>query len=128
MTRQFVILATPELRQRAARAVLDAPDGYIVELRQPTRTLDQNARMWAMLSDISRQVEWDQGTMTADEWKDFFTAYLRGNKLVRGMDGRGLVAIGMRTSRMTRREMGELMELMSAFGSERGVRFTAPDQ
>lgn len=128
MSRQIVILATPDLRQRAARAVMQAPDGYILELRQPTRTLEQNARMWAMLADISRQVEWDQGKMDPDEWKDFFTAHLRGNKLVRGMDGRGLVAIGMRTSRMTKREMGDLMELMSAFGAERGVKFTAPDQ
>ena len=43
-------------RQNAIEAVKSAPDGYCVEVKQRTRSLDQNARMWAMLSELSRQV------------------------------------------------------------------------
>lgn len=128
MTRQYFQLVNPAVRANAAKAIASAPDGYVVEIRQPTRTLLQNARLWALLTDVSEQVEWDQGRMTPDEWKDFFTAHLRGNKLVRGIDGRGLVAIGMRTSSMTKGEMGDLQELISAFGAERGVKWSAPVQ
>ncbi|MBK9617266.1 MAG: recombination protein NinB [Uliginosibacterium sp.] len=37
------------------------------------------------------------------------------------------VVLGQSTSKMSIREMSDLMELMSAFGAERGVRFTAPE-
>jgi hypothetical protein len=78
--------------------------------------------MWAMLRDISRQKLWDNERLDADEWKDFFTAALKRQKLIRGMDG-GLVVLGARTSRMTVKEMSELIELMLAFGAEHDITF-----
>jgi len=45
-------------RDNAINAVRDAPLGYVVEVKQKTRSVPQNSRMWAILSDISKQVEW----------------------------------------------------------------------
>lgn len=87
------------------------------------RTLEQNARLWAMLTEISRQVEWYGNKLSAEEWKDVFTASLRKHRVVPGLDGQSFVVLGMSTRRMTKQEHGELQDLIEAFGVERGVKF-----
>lgn len=108
------------------KAHLVAGRRMVVELRQETRTLAQNARLWAMLTDISRQVEWYGRRLSPEEWKHVFTAALSKQDVVPGIDG-GFVVLGKSTSQMTKAEMCELQTLMEAFGAERGVRFTAPE-
>ena len=98
----------------------------VVEVRAETRSLEQNARLWAMLADISKQVEWYGHRLTPDEWKDVFSASLKRTKVVPGLDG-GFVVCGQSTSKMTIAEMCELQELMEAFGAQKGVRFTCPE-
>lgn len=99
-----------------------------IEECQPTRTLDQNAKMWAVLTDISRQVQWPvDGRMQyldPDDWKHVLSAGLKKHQRVaQGIDG-GFVILGQRTSRMTITEMSELIELCHAFGAEHGVRWS----
>lgn len=108
------------------RYIAQAPDGYVVMLKEPTRSLSQNARMWAMLGDISRQVDWYGQKLADHEWKDVLSAALKKQKAVPGIDG-GFVVLGARTSKMTIREMTELMDLMEVFGAEHGVRFSAQE-
>lgn len=96
----------------------------VVEVRAETRSLEQNARLWAMLTDISKQVEWYGHRLTPDEWKDVFSASLKRTKVVPGLDG-GFVVCGQSTSKMTIAEMCEMQELMEAFGAQKGVRFSA---
>jgi len=98
----------------------------VVEVRPETRSLAQNARLWAMLTDISRQVDWYGRKLTPEEWKHVFTAALSKQDVVPGIDG-GFVVLGKSTSRMTKSEMAELQTLMEAFGAEKGVRFSAPE-
>ena len=98
----------------------------VVEVRAETRSLEQNSRLWAMLADISKQVEWYGHRLTPDEWKDVFSASLKRTKVVPGLDG-GFVVCGQSTSKMTIAEMCELQELMEAFGAQKGVRFTCPE-
>lgn len=98
----------------------------VVEVREETRSLAQNARLWAMLEDIARQVDWYGQKLTKDEWKDVFSAAMKRTKVVPGLDG-GFVVCGQSTSKMTIAEMCEMQELMEAFGSQRGVRFTAQE-
>ena len=51
------------------------------------------------------------------------TASLKGQRSAPGING-GFVVLGQSTSRMTVGEMSELIELMSAFGTEHGVRWS----
>lgn len=97
-----------------------------LEIRPEKRSDAQNRRLWAMLADISAQVDWYGHKLTTDEWKDVFSASLKRTKVVPGLDG-GFVVCGQSTSKMTKAEMCELQELMEAFGAENGVRFTAPE-
>ena len=114
---------TGEVAKKAAcREILAAPEGYIVTLAEPTRTLDQNSLLWPLLTEVSKQVDWYGNKLTADEWKDVFSAALKKQKVVPGLDG-GFVVCGQSTSRMGKREFSDLVELIYAFGAERGVVF-----
>jgi hypothetical protein len=79
--------------------------------------------MWAVLRDISEQVEWYGQRLTKENWKDVLTASLKRQQVVPGLDG-GFVVCGTSTSRMTIPEMTELIELAMAFGTEKGVVFS----
>lgn len=109
-----------------AKADLMAGRRIELSLKEATRSTEQNARMWAMLAEIAAQVVWHGRKLTACEWKHVFSASLKRQDVVPGLDG-GFVVLGTSTSKMTIREMGDLMELMSAFGAQQGVRFSAPE-
>jgi hypothetical protein len=128
--RVFILQPRPHpARRLAAEYILnDAPDGFCVTVREPNRSLDQNARMWAMLADISGQVDWYGKRLTPEDWKHVFSSSLRRLEVVPNLDGTGFVALGLSTSRMSKREMSDLIELMFSFGAERGVNWTEPRQ
>lgn len=108
------------------KASLMAGHRMVVEVRPETRTLAQNARLWAMLTDVSKQVNWYGRKLSEEEWKHVFTASLAKQDVVPGIDG-GFVVLGKSTSKMTKPEMSELQQLIEAFGAQQGVRFTAPE-
>jgi len=93
-----------------------------VTVRKEKRSNEQNKKMWAALSDIANQVEWYGEKLTPEDWKTMLTASLRKQKAVPGIEG-GFVVLGLSTSKMTREEMSELLELAIAFGADKGVMF-----
>lgn len=124
--RHILRLANDAVRQRAIRWILKAPEGMLVEFREPTRSLDQNAKLWPMLEDVARQVEWYGQHLTAEEWKDVFTASLRKAKVVPGLDAGTFVVLGLHTSKLKTAEFSCLIELIYAFGAERAVAWSEP--
>jgi len=105
-----------------AKPYLLAGHRLTLELRPEKRSDAQNRRLWAMLTDISRQVDWHGQKLAPEEWKHVFTAALKRQRVVPGLDG-GFVVLGQSTSRMTKPEMSELQELMQAFGAQHSVQF-----
>jgi hypothetical protein len=125
--RQVFVMAHDTARQMAVRAVTRAPAGYVVEVKPKTRTLDQNAKLWALLTDLSEQVDWHGQKLTPDEWKIVMTASIRRQRVLPGIDG-GFVAIGESTSKMTVKEFSDLVELIHAFGAQHEVRFSGSEE
>lgn len=123
MTRRVFIIANDNVRARVLEFVRALPLGIRCEFKEPTRSLEANAKMWACLTDISEQVVWYGTKLTPDDWKDVLTASLRKARVVPGIDPGSLVPLGMRTSDMTKKEMSNLIELIHAFGAEHGVVF-----
>lgn len=126
-----VFIQDEGLRRMALARLRDMPlpeRGVVMSLTmaRSRRSLEQNAKLWAMLTDISRQVEWYGRHLTSTDWKHVFTAALSKQDVVPGIDG-GFVVLGKSTSAMSSREMSDLIELMTAFGAERSVRFSAPE-
>ena len=133
MTTRTLFLDTEHARERMKRAwdyaceMLAAGKSVRIRLdeKQATRTLEQNDKMWAVLTDISRQVQWPVDGklqyLEPEDWKHILSGGLkRHQRVAQGIDG-GFVILGQRTSRMSIAEMVELIELAYAFGAEHGV-------
>ena len=128
------------LREDNFKRALDHAEGLLAEqfrngreslelaLREPKRSLDANAKLWAMLEDVACQctliINGEKCTATREEWKSVFTAALkRENRIAMGIDG-GVVMLGHSTSKMRKAEFSELIELIHAYGSENGVQWS----
>ena len=118
-----------EQMTRAYRAVCELADsGEALEVTVRTksqRSSQANALMWVRLSELEEQTDWHGIRLTAEEWKDLLSAGLVASKVVPNIDGTGFVIVGQRTSRLSVKQMNDLIALIEAFGSERGVRFSA---
>lgn len=125
MTKTF-ILAHDIARTRAIEAVKTAADGYVVQIKEPTRSLDQNAAQWPILQAFSRQLLWpvngEKVKMSEEEWKDVLSAAFKREtaRLAMGIDG-GVVMLGKRTSKFTKKEFSEWLEFLHSVAADRGV-------
>jgi hypothetical protein len=122
-----VILTGEQSRQRAAALCIKAPRGFVATIEEPRRTMDQNDKMWAMLTDIS--VAMPQGRRhTPDDWKAIFMNACQWEcQFLEGLDGRPFPQ-GFRSSKLTKSQMSTLIDFMQAYGDENGVRWTEPQQ
>ena len=127
--RTFVLQPAPHpARQNCALYVLHgAPDGFIVSVGEPNRNLEQNAAQWPILEAFSKQLEWPvNGSMVKmepEEWKDVLTAAFRREtvRVAMGLDG-GMVMLGQRTSKFSKREFSDWLEFLNATAAIRGVK------
>lgn len=110
-------------RKSICRHVMTADEGYIVTIAEPSRNLEQNAKMWAMLADVSEQTDWHGNKLNPEEWKDLLSAGLVQSKVVPNMTGNGFVILGQRTSKLSKSQFAALIELITAFAVDRGVIF-----
>lgn len=120
-------IRSPAIQQNAIQTIQQLLPNYdkpmIVTIQERTRSLGQNRKLWALLGDVSRQVVWHGSKMDAEDWKHVFTAALKGQRSAPGLYG-GFVVLGQSTSRMRIGEFCDLIELIHAFGAERGVRWS----
>lgn len=97
-----------------------------ITLDEPKRTLDQNAAMWPALTDIAKQVplvitrrDGSTRQATAYDWKDVLTAaFEEETEWAPGLRG-GVVMLGARTSKYSRRKMGDFLTFIHAEFSDR---------
>ena len=127
MAGQTVILASVAQRGLAHKLIDSAPVGAVVNVREATRNADQNARMWAMLSDVSRAKP--EGRMWPPEtWKSAFMHHLGHQvQFAEGLDGTGPFPLGFRTSRLTVRQMADLITCIQEYGDRHGVEWSEPN-
>ena len=118
MNKSYYVLAHDQARQNAKLAIDAAPEGYVVEIKEQSRTLDQNAAQWPILDAFAKQKQWPvNGQMcwiTAEEWKDVLTAAFKNEqvRLAQGIDG-GVVMLGRRTSKFGKKQFSEWLEYLN---------------
>lgn len=109
-----------------AKSYIDQRDGdFVIEVKELTRTLEQNSLLWSVLGQVSKQKLWlvdgEHKHLSSEEWKDIFTAGLnKHQRVAKGIDG-GFVILGSSTSKMTKKEMSDLLELALAFCAENEI-------
>lgn len=97
-----------------------AGNAYTLKLEEPKRTLSQNALLHAMLQDIAQRREWAGRRWDVLVWKRLLTAAwmrTRGDQvlMVPAVDGHGFDVVFERTSRLSKAEMTELVEFITAW-------------
>ena len=124
MTRYVMTLRPNDDRRRACKYVHAAPYGARVEFKATKRSLPQNDRMWAMLTDVAEQVLWHGVRLRPDDWKLIFLDALKQEmRMVPNLNGDGFVNLGRSSSDLSKGEMSDLMELIAAWGTQHGVKF-----
>lgn len=114
-------------RAFAHRLIEKAPPGYVMSLAEARRTNEQNDKMWAMLTDVSRACP--QGRRhTPQLWKSIFMQSLSHECLFEmDLEGRPF-PLGHSSSKLTKAQMSELIEFIYAYGAEHGVRWSEPNR
>ena len=123
MNGQTVILRGAKQRQLAKNLIDSAPSDAVVNIQEKRRSLDANARMWAMLSDISRAKP-EGRCHTPDVWKALMMkACGHAVQFVVGIDGEPF-PVGFRSSRLTKPQMSDLIEFIYAYGAEHKIKWS----
>jgi hypothetical protein len=117
-------LITEKNRAELSRAVELAPLGAMFELIDAPRTLAQNRLMWRLLTRVADQLEHCGEHWAPDDWKCAFLKAM-GKKLrfMPALDGDGVVAVGYHSSKLSKVEMSDMVELIYSYGAEHGVDF-----
>ena len=92
----------------------------------PKRSLSQNRKMWPMLEDIRKHIPvWYGYRMDTDDYKDLITALWKKQDIIPDGEG-GMVALGIRTSKLVKKDFADLIEYIYAFGTTKDVKWSEP--
>lgn len=120
-------LVHAEARRRAAEACRELPDGWMVVMSEPTRSLDQNAVQWPILQAFANQLTWpvngEPVTLTPDEWKAILTAAFEREhvRLAEALEGGGKVMLGSSTSKFGKKKFSDWIEFLNSTAVARDV-------
>jgi hypothetical protein len=119
-----VRLTGPTQREYAKRLIDAAPDYAVVTVRAGDRTLEQSSKMWAMLTDIARAKP-EGRRWTPETWKcAFMNALGHQVQFAEGLDGSGPFPLGFRSSKLSKAQMSDLLEVITEYGARHGVQWS----
>lgn len=122
MTRAVLVLSSQAIRQRAASWCARLPLNTRVEFKEPKRSLPQNDKMWACLTEIAAKATHHGIRLSADDWKLLFLdALKREVRMVPNLDGNGFVSLGRSSSDLGKQEFSDLLELIHMFAASKGI-------
>ena len=122
MSRYLLTIRNERDRAKAAEWLARLPFGWRVEFKETKRSVPQNDRFWTMLTALSVQLKWHGQRLSPEDWKLVLMAGLNQElRLVPNIQGNGFVQLGRSSSKLSKGEMSELMELIEAFAAQHGV-------
>lgn len=121
MTGQTVILSGPYQRSIAKRLIDGAPLDAVVNVKAASRSTDQNALLWTLLSQIS--LAKPQGrSLPPEVWKALFMNSAGFTCTFEpSLDGKGVVPLGFKSSRLNKAEFSDLLEAIYSFAAEHEI-------
>lgn len=120
--------AISEIRHRAA-----AGEQFDIEVREPKRTLAENALLHVLITELAGQLEWAGKRRDTETWKRLLVAaWMRAEgkpiEILPAIDGNGVELIPVRTSGLGKKACADLIEFIYAWGAEQGIRWVAYDR
>lgn len=121
MSRHLLTIYSKEDRERVMKYARVCPVGTRCEFKAIKRSLPQNDRLWACLTDIAAQKEHFGRKFPPEIWKILFMrAWQKEINLIPSLDGKEVVPI-TRSSDLSRQELSELLEFIVAWCAQEGV-------
>lgn len=128
MGRALLVIETPQDRQKAISWINKAPVGTRVEFKASKRSLPQNDRLWAMLTDVREHMKAKGLDYSTDQFKVIFLhAWGKEIEFLPGLDGKTFVPYGQSSSDLSKEEMTSFIEFIMAWGAENGIAFHDPN-
>ena len=133
MDKQTYRLVHATARQLASRACIQAPEGFIVEIKPPTKSRDQEALYHSIFSQVAKQVPFMGSMRDLETWKRLLVDAFARVKAAEGdpvqgvgaivpnLDGTGFVQLGVQTRRFSKRHASEFIDFLHAWTAEKGV-------
>jgi hypothetical protein len=123
MSRHLIKLTGRRSRELAKVGIDRAPDGWLLELKEPKRSDEQNRALWGLLNQIQKQRPMHNGVrMSPDLWKATFMQALGVEMLMLPtLEGDGYFPVGHRSSVLTVGEFSQLIELILAWTAREGL-------
>lgn len=124
---QTIILRGLDQRATACALVNIAPPDSVVKISAPVRSTDQNAKLWAMLSDISRAKP-EGRAWVPEVWKAAFMHALGHEmRFEQSLDGQSFFPLGFRTSRLNKSQFADLITTCQEYGDRHNVQWSEPN-
>jgi hypothetical protein len=125
----FQVLAGPV--EQFIKANMQVERRYQLTIKPMTRSLDANARLHAMLTDISRQAKYLGAKRDVAFWKGLFVsgweiATGQKSEIVPGLEGE-FINIRQSTATMSGKKCAEVMEYIEVWAAVNDVKFTAKE-
>ena len=125
--KRTLVISGEVARKAICRHVMTEPEGHVVTIGPPTRTLQQNALLHPLLTHISRQKEWMGKKRSMLQWKVIMVsahAYATSGfaEMVIGIEGE-VVNLRESTAAMSDKRFSSLIEYVLAWGANNGVIF-----
>jgi hypothetical protein len=111
--------------QLICKGLQGGPVEIVIRRYQEKRSLPQNSKQWAMYADIAKQLTWHGMPMDPEDWKDLLCHEWKPQQIIPAISG-GFCVLNARTSKAKKPEMADLIEIVYAFGSEKGVIWSEP--
>lgn len=109
-------------RTKLHRWVDAAPVGFRVEFKEPTRSLEQNDRLWSLLAIIAKSARINGMAYEPDQWKMMFMKAMgKEAQFLPTLDGTQFFPTGFRSSDLSVKEMSDLQTLIEAYAAEQGI-------
>jgi hypothetical protein len=123
MSERHTLKLTRHNRDKAHIGVTRAPDGWVLELREPKRSDDQNDALHGLIAQILKQRPHHFGMrMTKESYKAVFMHALgREMTMLPSLDGDGFFPMGLSTSKLTVSEFSQLIEIILAWCAREGL-------
>ena len=127
MGRALLVLWNDATRAKAIDWIRRAPAETRVTFQGPKRTLPQNDKLHAMITDIQTQMLWHGQRLSMADWKLVFMAALKQEtRIVPNIDDTGFVHLGRSTANLSTQEMSDLFLIVEAFAARYGVKMNEP--
>lgn len=129
MSRALLVLHSQAIKAKAISWIEKAPFGTRLTFMGVKRTLPQNDKMWALLTEVSEQATHCGRRYSPDQWKVLMMhACGQEVQFIPSLDEKTFIPWGQRSSKLSKSEMSDLIEFIISWGLEHGVAFSDPTQ